>query len=59
VRRGNSLNITLVWQGKNLFARVTNHKMLGSASTDAFPSSMLSVEADGQPEKFIIDFQEA
>jgi anti-anti-sigma factor len=59
LRRRDYPNLDLVWQGKNLFARVTNHKILDSASTDAFRSSMLSLEADGQPEKFIIDFQEA
>ena len=59
LRRRDYPNLDLVWQGKNLFARVTNHKILDSASTDAFRSSMLSLEADGQPEKFIIDFQAA
>jgi anti-anti-sigma factor len=59
LRRRDYPNLDLVWQGKNLFARVTNHKILDTASTDAFRSSMLSLEADGQPEKFIIDFQEA
>lgn len=59
LRRRDYPNLDLVWQGKNLFARVTNHKILDSASTDAFRSSMLSLESDGQPEKFIIDFQEA
>jgi anti-anti-sigma factor len=59
LRRRDYPNLDIVWQGKNLFARVTNHKILDSASTDAFRSSMLSLESDGQPEKFIIDFQEA
>jgi anti-anti-sigma factor len=59
LRRRDYPNLDLVWKGRNLFARVTNHKILDTASTDAFRSSMLSLEADGQPEKFIIDFQEA
>ena len=59
LRRRDYPNLDLVWQGKNLFARVTNHKILDNASTDAFRASMLSLEADGQPEKFIIDFQAA
>lgn len=59
LRRRQYPNLDIVWKGKNLFARVTNHKILDSASTDAFRSSMLSLEADGQPKKFIIDFQEA
>lgn len=59
LRRRQFPNLDIVWKGKNLFARVTNHKILDSASTDAFRSSMLSLEADGQPKKFIIDFQEA
>ena len=49
-------NHALVWQGKNLFAQVTNHKILDFARTDVFRYSMFSVEVDGQPEKFIIDF---
>ena len=59
LRRRDYPNLDLVWKGRNLFARVTNHKILDNASTDAFRSSMLSLESDGQPEKFIIDFQEA
>lgn len=59
LRRRDYPNLDIVWKGRNLFARVTNHKILDTASTDAFRSSMLSLESDGQPERFIIDFQEA
>jgi anti-anti-sigma factor len=59
LRRREYPNLDIVWRGKTLFARVTNHKILDTASTDAFRASMLSLESDGQPEKFIIDFQEA
>lgn len=59
LRRRAFPNLDIVWKGTTLFARVTNHKILDTASTDAFRSSMLSLEADGQPKKFIIDFQEA
>ena len=59
LRRREYPNLDIVWKDRNLFARVTNHKILDAASTDAFRSAMLSLESDGQPEKFIIDFQEA
>lgn len=59
IRRRAFPNLDLVWKGRNLFARVTNHKILDTTSTEQFRTSMLTLEADGAPQKFIIDFQEA